>query len=235
MKVSRLLLLAGITLTVLGIAAYLVSRSVLPYGEAGGVRAEGEAPVAATPPGTVAPAQLPPDTDERHYLTPAAAQQGAALRILPPGARSVLKVDGQLSYGQWIWQDADVPEGDIIVRADLRNQLLSVFRGGHEIGTAVMLYGAEGHETPVGSFPIRRKVADYHSRAYDAPMPYSLFLTDDGVAIHGSDVRYGRATHGCVGLPEEFAQRLFAVADTGDRVEIYRGPASLDELVQDTN
>ena len=169
---------------------------------------------------------LPPDTDDRVFLNSATAHAGAEQDILPAGAKSVLKTDGKLAYGQWVWNDEDVGEGPLEVRVDTRNQLLSVYRGGHEIGTSVILYGAEGHETPLGTFPIKRKVADYHSRSYDAPMPYSLFLTDDGVAIHGSDVRYGRATHGCVGLPEEFAQRLFDAAETGDRVEVYRGPTA---------
>ena len=175
-----------------------------------------------------APAEeiLPADTEDRTFLNAATVRAGAERDLLPANAKSVLKTDGKLSYGQWVWNDEGVAEGDVAIRVDTRGQLLSVYRGGHEIGTAVILYGAEGHETPLGIFPIKRKVADYHSRNYDAPMPYSLFLTDDGVAIHGSDVRYGRATHGCVGLPEEFAQRLFDVAETGDRVEVYRGPAA---------
>jgi hypothetical protein len=36
------------------------------------------------------------------------------------------------------------------------------------------------------------------------------------VAVHGSDVRWGRATHGCVGVPGAFARRLFAAAKEGD-------------------
>jgi lipoprotein-anchoring transpeptidase ErfK/SrfK len=53
-------------------------------------------------------------------------------------------------------------------------------------------------------------------------MPYSLWLTGDGVAVHGSDVRWGRATHGCVGVPVDFARRLFAAAEEGDVVHIVR-------------
>jgi len=106
------------------------------------------------------------------------------------------------------------------VRIDLEHQILSVFRAGHEIGSAVILYGTDGKPTPTGDFTVLQKSADYHSHSYDAPMPYMLRLTDDGVAIHGSNVREGYATHGCIGVPLDFAKRLFAVMAKGDPVFI---------------
>jgi lipoprotein-anchoring transpeptidase ErfK/SrfK len=51
-------------------------------------------------------------------------------------------------------------------------------------------------------------------------MPYTLRLTDDGVSIHASDVRWGAATHGCIGVPIAFAERLFDVTRIGDEVMI---------------
>jgi lipoprotein-anchoring transpeptidase ErfK/SrfK len=99
-----------------------------------------------------------------------------------------------------------------------------VFRGGHEIGTAVILYGASEKETPAGVFPVLAKMRDHKSITYDnAPMPYTLRLTDDGVSIHGSDVRWGRATHGCIGVPLEFAHKLFDQVAKGDQVTIVSG------------
>ena len=79
---------------------------------------------------------------------------------------------------------------------------------------------------PRGRLPILRKVADYHSRTYDAPMPSSLFLRNDGVAIHGSNVVPGKATNGCIGVPIPFAEELFDVAKVGDIVEIVGGEKS---------
>ena len=57
-------------------------------------------------------------------------------------------------------------------------------------------------------------------RSYDAAMPYMLRLTEDGVAIHGSNVRQGYATHGCIGVPIDFAKLLFGAAKKGDPVVI---------------
>jgi lipoprotein-anchoring transpeptidase ErfK/SrfK len=52
-----------------------------------------------------------------------------------------------------------------------------------------------------------------------------LRLTKDGVAIHGSTVREGWATHGCIGVPLGFAKLLFAAAKKGDPVVILAAQA----------
>ena len=70
---------------------------------------------------------------------------------------------------------------------------------------------------------ITEKDADHESNIYEAVMPYMMRLTNDGIAIHGSVVEYGKASRGCVGVPDEFAARLFAQARLGDRVRIVQG------------
>ncbi len=125
-----------------------------------------------------------------------------------------------MRFGDFVWEDEGVPAGAIWVRVDVTQQLISVFRGGHEIGSAVILYGAENKPTPDGAFAVLQKAKYYQSRTYDAPMPFMLRLTADGVAIHGSNVREGWATHGCIGVPEDFARRLFEVMQVGDSVFI---------------
>lgn len=135
--------------------------------------------------------------------------------------RSALNIKGPMQFGSFVWDEERVPKkGAMWVRVDLAHQILSVFRGGHEIGSAVILYGTDGKPTPTGDFTVLQKSVDYHSHSYDAPMPYMLRLTDDGVAIHGSNVREGYATHGCIGVPLDFAKRLFAVMAKGDPVFI---------------
>jgi lipoprotein-anchoring transpeptidase ErfK/SrfK len=84
----------------------------------------------------------------------------------------------------------------------------------------VILYGADGLPTPSGKFPVLAKLRDHVSQTYDAPMPYTLRLTADGVSIHGSNVRWGYATHGCVGVPTAFAAKLFETVSIGDDVLI---------------
>lgn len=174
--------------------------------------------------------ELPAWADQdRTFLTKAQVFQARA-QGLDRDVQSILNVRKRMQFGDFVWNDRNVPNGTVWVRVDLKSQLLSVFRGGHEIGTAVILYGAEEKETPDGTFPVLAKIKDHRSATYDnAPMPYTLRLTDDGVAIHGSDVRWGAATHGCIGVPVEFAAKLFDEVGRGDQVVIVRDrkPAQL--------
>ena len=50
-----------------------------------------------------------------------------------------------------------------------------------------------------------------------------LRLTWDGIAIHGSPVMNGYASHGCIGVPNDFGRKLYAVTKLGDEVIITRG------------
>jgi len=166
-----------------------------------------------------APAPAPVAAD-RIAVPAAAVRQALADGEIDRPIKTVLNVPGHLSYGDYRWDDKGVPAGPLWIRVDPKAQLLSVFRAGHEIGTAVILYGASDVPTPTGKFPILAKMKDHRSATYDAPMPYTLRLTADGVSIHASEVRWGYATHGCIGVPMAFAARLFDAASVGDEVFI---------------
>ncbi|KTT73714.1 hypothetical protein NS334_07045 [Sphingomonas endophytica] len=135
--------------------------------------------------------------------------------------RSLLNIRRPMRFGDYVWNDIGVPdEGPVRVRVDLPRQMISVFRNGHEVGTAVILYGTDHKPTPTGTFPILARARSHMSSLYDAEMPYMLRLTNDGVAIHASRVRSGSATHGCVGVPLAFARLLFDQVARGDLVTI---------------
>ena len=164
---------------------------------------------AAPPPATVASAPLAPKpapVDERFVIK----------RVLP--------ITGPIKYGEWHWDEAGVPDGPLVMTVDLEARVLSVFRGGYEIAATAVLLGTTEKPTPLGIFPVNWKKADHHSRTYDnAPMPFTMNLTADGVAIHGTKVENGYASHGCIGVPTPFAQKLFALAKVGDKVYVTRG------------
>ena len=157
---------------------------------------------------------------DRLFLTNAQLTQAIARGTFDRPVKSLLAVPAPLHFGDYVWNDRGVPAGPTWVRVDLARQLISVFRAGHEIGTAVVVYGADGLPTPAGKFPILAKLKDHRSATYDAPMPYTLRLTGDGVSIHGSSVRWGAATHGCIGVPLPFAERLFNATKVGDEVVV---------------
>ncbi len=134
-----------------------------------------------------------------------------------------LAVGRQMLHGDYVWNDEGVPPGRVQILVDLSAQTLSVVRSGQEIGRAVILYGTDEQPTPTGRFPIIEKKRDHVSNLYEARMPFMMRLTHDGIAIHGSNVRYGWASRGCVGVPTEFAELLFAQARVGDVVTIVSG------------
>lgn len=172
------------------------------------------------------PATANPSSPKR-VAAPVERSRAQPLPIDPHAlvVRSVLPIAGPFRHGDFAWDESRAPAtGPIIITVDLKAQTLSVFRAGHEIGAAVIIYGADDKPSPLGAFPITQKDADHVSRTYNnAPMPYMLRLTNDGVAIHGSDVRWGNATHGCIGVPTAFARKLFDVARLGDLVIITNG------------
>lgn len=147
-------------------------------------------------------------------------------KALDPNAyvvKRALTINEPIVHGFWVWDDKGVPDGPVVITVDTAAQTMSVFRAGYEIGVAVILYGADDKPTPLGVFPITQKKKHHISNIYGAPMPFMQRLTNDGVAIHGSNVREGWATNGCVGVPTPFAEKLFAVTRIGDPVIITRG------------
>ena len=157
---------------------------------------------------------------------PAPAPTPVALASNDPFViKSILPIEGSIRYGDWFWDESAAPRtGKLVITVDLEARVISAFLDGHEIGNAVALLGTRKHPTPVGTFPILTKERNNVSEKYsNAPMPFTLRLTWDGIAIHGSPVLNGYASHGCIGVPDEFAAKLFAAAGRGDKVIITRG------------
>ncbi|RIV80457.1 L,D-transpeptidase [Aurantiacibacter xanthus] len=139
--------------------------------------------------------------------------------------KRVLPIEGPIRYGEWHWDDAGVPDGPLRITVDLQARVISVFRAGYEIGAAAAMLGTPAHPTPTGVFPILTKERHNVSEKYgNAPMPWTLRLTWDGIAIHGgSEVERGYASHGCIGVPDAFVSKLYDIAKVGDVVIVTDG------------
>ena len=200
---SRPLLIAMLALLALAAAAMLLLRGEGTSGRAAAFipPAHAEELIPAPPPtaATAAPAQA-------------------------PGPVAFLPVNRWLASGEYAWRSEETAPGPISIVVDLRARTLSVYQAGVEIGRSSVVYGFDEKPTPLGTFPILEKDADHVSNLYGAPMPFMLRLTWDGVALHASEMADDRATHGCIGLPHEFAQRLFGMARKGGRVIVNNGP-----------
>ena len=116
--------------------------------------------------------------------------------------------------------------------------------------------GKSTHPTPTGSYNIRAKEKDYHSNLYGkitdatgavvvadadsrtdavpeggkfegATMPYWMRLTDSGVGLHVGYVPGRPASHGCIRLKNDTAQKLFQLTKIGTPVVVAEQAPSL--------
>jgi lipoprotein-anchoring transpeptidase ErfK/SrfK len=107
----------------------------------------------------------------------------------------------------------------IMAVVSLRDQRITVYDAGGWILTAPVSSGQKGRETPAGIFSVIQKDADHHSNLYDdAFMPHMQRLTWSGIALHGGPLPGYPASHGCVRMPFDFAERLFDLTQMGMRV-----------------
>src|SRR6478609_8467315 len=62
----------------------------------------------------------------------------AAAKPEPFTIKRILPIAGPIKYGQWFWNDKDVPAGPLVITVDLDARVLSVFRDGYEIGATAV-------------------------------------------------------------------------------------------------
>ena len=102
--------------------------------------------------------------------------------------------------------------GNILVKIDLSEQKMNVYKGKHLLYTWRVSTARKGYVTPRGNYKPYHLAKMHYSRKYDnSPMPYSIFFKG-GYAIHGtkSVKRLGqRASHGCVRLRTNNAKKLY--------------------------
>ena len=106
-------------------------------------------------------------------------------------------------------------QAELVIAIDKSAQQMTVTVDGAALYVWPVSTGAPGYDTPSGEFKPFRMEADHFSREWDdAPMPHSIFFTQQGHAIHGSNHLKAigtPASHGCVRLEPKNATLLFAL------------------------
>lgn len=106
-----------------------------------------------------------------------------------------------------------VMSADVSIVVNKTTQRMTVTVDGQERYSWPVSTGMADYSTPTGAFTPSRMMKEHYSKEWDdAPMPYSIFFTDAGHAIHGSQAvgRLGSpASHGCVRLSPRNASTLF--------------------------
>lgn len=104
-------------------------------------------------------------------------------------------------------------QAGILVTIDKASQQMTVEVDGVTRWVWPVSTGRRGYDTPSGNFKPFRMEEDHYSKEWDdAPMPYSIFFTTEGHAIHGSYETRNlgrRASHGCVRISPKNAEKLF--------------------------
>jgi lipoprotein-anchoring transpeptidase ErfK/SrfK len=130
----------------------------------------------------------------------------------------------------------------VLIAVDERSQTMSVAVDGMVTYRWKVSTGRAGYDTPTGTFTPFRMERDHFSKEWDdAPMPYSIFFTPDGHAIHGSfeTRRLGRAvSHGCIRLDPRNAAVLYDLVTAegleNTKVVVSRGDLSTIAQTQGT-
>jgi lipoprotein-anchoring transpeptidase ErfK/SrfK len=117
------------------------------------------------------------------------------------------------------------------IRVNVDEQTLTALENGKSVYTFDIVSGKPDKETLVGTFKIVRKHEKYVSKTYGSEMPYTMFFTVDGKAIHGTNMATLRSylhtyltesvgSQGCVGLTDDNAKLLFDWAPVGTPVVV---------------
>ena len=130
-----------------------------------------------------------------------------------------------------ILASGEKPAGLKIIYVVTDDQILYAWEGNKLVYEFDVVTGRPGKETHPGVYKTFSKHADYTSKTYGSPMPYTMFFTKDGKALHATQwatlrsyvhayITESVGSHGCVGLTKEDAKTLFDWAPVHTRVVI---------------
>ena len=109
----------------------------------------------------------------------------------------------------------------IMAIVSIKSQQVTFYDADGWILRAPVSTGTTGRETPAGVFAVVEKDKDHRSTLYDdAWMPNMQRITWNGVALHGGPLPGYAASHGCIRMPYDFAEKLFEKTWIGMRVII---------------
>ena len=133
--------------------------------------------------------------------------------------RETAPLSPEFKPGDYVWKPEASPAGPVVIIVSIPEQTMYVYRNGVRIGRSTVSTGAKGHETPTGVFTILQKKVDHESSIYKgAKMPHMQRLTWSGIAMHAGRLPGYPASHGCVRLSVDFAEKLYTVTSNGTTV-----------------
>ncbi|MFL6736485.1 MAG: L,D-transpeptidase family protein [Sphingomonas sp.] len=163
----------------------------------------------------IAPPPLPkPNSDVPYQWT---------LGNAPQAHKDLVATFGRLGLkpGEYLWTTSIPADGDTRVVIDRLTQMAYVYRDEKLVGAATISTARQGYITPLGEWKILEKRPFYRSKKYDnAPMPWMERIDEYGIALHGGGTPGHPESHGCIHLPNKFAEKLYGLTKIGTKVII---------------
>jgi lipoprotein-anchoring transpeptidase ErfK/SrfK len=157
--------------------------------------------------------------------------------------------DERIRYQLWDYSWNPEPD-EPITRIEVRigEQKIYVYQDDHLAGETPTTTGKDGHNTPPGHYTVLSKEINHKSNLYgvfldshgyivdadakagqaapagavydSADMPYYLRIRDDGTGLHAGYLPGYRASHGCIRMPNAFAELLYSNVSEGTPVDV---------------
>jgi len=148
------------------------------------------------------------------WYAPPAAMPARKARVVPTATKKdkAEPKKKDVGFGQ-------MPKGPLQIVVSIGTQKVTLFSNGVRVAQGPVSTGVPGRSTPTGVFSIIEKDRYHHSNLYsNAPMPYMQRITWSGVALHEGVLPGYPASHGCIRMSHDFAQKLWPVTNLGVRV-----------------
>ncbi len=157
--------------------------------------------------------------------------------------------DERIRYQLWDYSWNPEPDQPITrIEVRIGEQKVYVYQDDHIAGVTPTTTGKDGHNTPPGHYTVMSKEINHKSNLYGvfldshgyivdadakngqappagaiydaADMPYYLKIRDDGTGLHAGYLPGYRASHGCIRLPNAFAELLYSNVSEGTPVDV---------------
>ena len=168
--------------------------------------------------------KITPTLAMKNLLTAILLTAASTAFAVVPGhtkGREIVPFTPEFKPGDYVWKPEVSPAGPVVVIISVPTQKMAVFRNGVRIGSTTVSTGSKGHATPTGVFTVLQKKVDHESSIYKgAKMPHMQRLSWTGICMHSGNLPGYPASHGCVRMPADFAEKLFTVTKVGTTVII---------------